>query len=78
MPLAPRFHYISHARTLDELHSEFLSDIQRRLDELDKALRSPIAKSAAESTRIARARNELLDLQDYWKNVGLEHAQAEQ
>ena len=64
--------YVSHARTLVELHGEFLSDLQRRLDDLDKSLRLG-TKSAAEATRIARARNELLDLQNYWQHVGLEH-----
>ena len=62
--------YVSYARTKAELHSEFMSDIQRRLDDLDKYLRTQ-SRSATESSRIARARNELLDLQDYWKHVEL-------
>ena len=65
--------YVSNARSKAELHQEFLSDIQRRLDDLDKSLRLG-TKSATESTRIARARNELLDLQDYWKQMELASA----
>jgi hypothetical protein len=62
--------YVSLARTREELLHEFLSDIQRRLDDLDKYLRTQ-SRSAAEATRIARARNELLDIQDYWNHVDL-------
>lgn len=60
--------YICHARTTTELHREFLSDLQRRLDSLDKdlKLRNP---SATEASRIARARYELLDLQEFWRQV---------
>ena len=60
--------YICHARTTTELHREFLSDLQRRLDSLDKDLkiRNP---SATEASRIARARYELLDMAEYWKAV---------
>jgi hypothetical protein len=64
--------YVSNARTRAELHAEFLSDLQRRLDDLDKYLRTQV-RSVTESARIARARNELLDLQDYWKHIELAH-----
>lgn len=67
--------YVSHARSKAELLSEFLSDIQRRLDTLDKRLRDQV-NSAANSARIARARNELLDMEDYWKHVELNSEQS--
>lgn len=60
--------YITHARNASELRAEFLSDIQRRLDHLDEYLRT-LSRNAAEATRIARARQELLSLLDFWKNI---------
>ncbi len=60
--------YKSHARTLEELRTEFLSDLQRRLDQLDQTLKA-MRPNAAEASRITRARMELLSLQDYWKEV---------
>ncbi len=62
--------YKTHARTVRELRDEFLSDIQRRLDHLDNILRQ-MKPSAAEESRIARARLELLSIQDYWKEMEL-------
>lgn len=62
--------YVSHARTLEELRDEVLSDLQRRLDHWDKHLRQMPA-SAAEAARIAKVRQELLDLQDYWRQIEL-------
>jgi hypothetical protein len=61
--------YTSTAHSRDELHREFLSDIQRRLDALDRLLRHPKPLSAAEASRVARARYELLDLQEFWSRV---------
>jgi hypothetical protein len=62
--------YVSHARTISELKDEFLSDIQRRLDHLDQSLKQ-IRPNASEAARIARVRQELLVILDYWKNVEL-------
>ncbi len=62
--------YVSHARSLEELRDEVLSDLQRRLDHWDKHLRQ-MPNSAAEAARIAKVRQELLDLQDFWKQVEL-------
>jgi hypothetical protein len=61
--------YVSNARTRQELRREFLSDLARRLDALDKRLK--VSHSAVESSRIAYARTELLDLQDFWREVEL-------
>ena len=60
--------YTCHARTTSELQREFLSDLQRRLDTLDRELKLK-TPSAAEASRIARARYELLDLQGFWQQV---------
>jgi len=60
--------YITHARDTRELLAEFQSDITRRLDTLDGILKT-MKPNAAESSRISRARRELLDLQDYWRNI---------
>lgn len=62
--------YVSHARTLEELRDEFLSDLQRRLDTWDKYLRQ-MNRSATEGARIAKVRSELLDLQDFWRQIEL-------
>lgn len=62
--------YVSHARTLEDLRDEFLSDLQRRLDSWDKHLKV-MQPGASESARIAKARMELLDLQDYWRQIEL-------
>lgn len=62
--------YKSHARTLDELRTEFLSDLQHRLDRLDNFLRT-MNPSAVEQSRIARARIEVLQTLDYWKEIEL-------
>jgi len=67
----PQGRYKSHARTLYELRAEFLSDINRRLDHLDQQLKI-MRPSAAEASRITRARQELLAMFDYWSQIDLE------
>ncbi len=62
--------YVSHARNMEELRLEFLSDIDRRLDHMDQALKQ-IRPNASEAARIARARMELLAMRDYWREIDL-------
>jgi hypothetical protein len=62
--------YKSHARTLSELKDDFIGSIQNQLDHLDRHL-SEMKPSATEQSRIARARLELLALQNYWREVDL-------
>jgi len=63
-------HYVSHARSVHELRDEFLSDLTRRLDHLDQILKQ-MRPNAAEAARIARVRQELLNLHDYWRAIEL-------
>lgn len=60
--------YITHARSAEELRLEVLSDLNRRLDQLDSYLKV-MKPNAAEASRVARARMELLSMQDFWQNV---------
>jgi hypothetical protein len=64
--------FISHARSAQELRSEVMSDIQRRLDGLDAQLKRIGKPSAAEATRIARARFEFLEMLEYWRDLAIE------
>lgn len=59
--------FITHARTLEEMRTEFLSDIHRRLATLDRA--NQFASSAAEKSRIAYAVRELTDMISFWEEV---------
>lgn len=61
--------FISHARTAAELQTEVIGDLQRRLDALDAQLSRIGRPSAAEATRITRARFEFLDMLSYWKEL---------
>ena len=60
--------YITHARTLEELRAEFLSDLRRRIAALDSYIQIA-ARNAAEKTRLAAAQNELLAMMQYWEEV---------
>ena len=48
--------YVSNAKTLFELHQEFLSDIQRRLDDLDRKRGDERADACGQLFRIGSAR----------------------
>lgn len=61
--------FITHARTLDELRSEFLSDIHRRLRGLDAQV--AFTKNATEAGKIGRAKQELEALLEFWQEVEL-------
>lgn len=60
--------FVSHARTPEQLKAELLSDLQRRLQNLDDYDRI-IARSITEKSRIARAKNELEAMFRYWSEV---------
>ena len=60
--------FVTHARTLEELRAEFLSDIERRIQQLQLSVRR-MRPNATEATRIFRSIQELEQLQDHWKNV---------
>jgi len=62
-----RSQYITHARTLEELRAEFLSDLSRRQNSLDARIKT--STSAALSARLALARSELDDLWDFWNRI---------
>jgi hypothetical protein len=63
--------YVSHARTPEELRSEVLSDLRRRLISLDKYFNT-VARSGAEKARLSRAMEELVDMLNYWANLKIE------
>lgn len=62
--------YVTHARTLEELRAEFVSDLRRRIDTLDSTLRHT-QPPASEAARIARAKIELESVIDFWSEVEL-------
>lgn len=65
---SPRF--ISNARSLEELRSEFISDIHRRIATLDSQ-QNIFGKNAAVATRIAARKTELEEMLDFWQKVEL-------
>lgn len=65
--------YSTHARTLDELRAEFLSDIHRRLAGLD--LEAKHERQATKAAAIARGKLELESLLSFWQEVELRGAQ---
>jgi hypothetical protein len=67
--------FVTHARTLEELRAEFLSDIRRRIQLLDGYSRV-IARGALERSRIARATSELNDMHEFWKDITFIKAKA--
>lgn len=62
--------YVSHARTPEELKSEIVGDLHRRIAALDTYARV-VAKGAAERSKIERAITELRDMLLYWESVRL-------
>jgi len=66
-PYKPYCRFVTHARTLDELRAEFVSDIQRRLRSLDTQAR--LTSNANEASRIARAKIELETIAEFWQEV---------
>ena len=67
--------FITHARTLEELRAEFLSDIRRRIQFLDGQSRS-VARGAMEKARIARATYELDQMHQFWTELTITKAKA--
>lgn len=70
--MPPPARFSTHARSLDELRSEFLSDIHRRLASLDLEARHE--KQATKATAIARAKLELEALLGFWTEIELRGA----
>jgi len=62
--------FISHARTVEELRLEFLSDLRRRIDNLG-AQKNVFAKGAEAKSRFDARINELEDQLLYWSSVHL-------
>lgn len=67
--------FITHARTLEELRAEFLSDIRRRIQFLDGQSRT-VARGALEKARIARAINELEQMHQFWTELTITKAKV--
>ncbi len=67
--IAPLALYVNHARTLEELRAEFLSDLRRRLAALD--FEAKFEKRVAQSRAIGRAKQELEGTLAYWQQVEL-------
>jgi hypothetical protein len=67
----PPIDFITHARTLEELRDEFVSDIERRLQALQTDMRR-VRPNATEATRITRVIYALQDLQDFWRKMKFE------
>lgn len=59
---------VTHARSREELRDEFLSDIERRIKDLELIMRKT-GPSAVEASRISRSIHELEKLQTHWKQV---------
>lgn len=62
--------FITHARTLEELRAEFLSDLLRRIQSLDTQART-VGRSVAEKSRLACAAAELEQTHKFWTEVKL-------
>lgn len=67
--------FVTHARTLEELRAEFLSDIHRRISFLDGQTRT-VARGATEKSRIARAIQELNDMHRFWTELTIAKAKT--
>lgn len=66
--------YSTHARTLEELRTEFIGDIHRRLDVLDRA--TQFASSSTEKSRIAYAKREFEYMIKFWTDVRLANSRT--
>jgi len=73
MTETPSFFFVTHARTLEELREEFISDIRRRLRPLYSQLQYTPGK-AANAARVARAISELEDMEKFWLDVKIKAA----
>lgn len=62
--------FVTHARTLEELRAEFLSDLLRRIQSLDTQART-VGRSVAEKSRLACAASELEQTHKFWQEVTL-------
>jgi hypothetical protein len=65
--------YTSHARTLTELRTEFVNDINRRIDNLT-AQREVFGRGAAGKARFDARINELQTMLEFWVNIELVNA----
>lgn len=63
--------YISHARTLEELRQELLSDLKRRLDNLDRLISFEATKVG--KTKLESRKLELEDMVRFWQAVELKN-----
>lgn len=68
MAKTPAYSFTIHPRTLDELRTEFISDIRRRILYLDREM-SGKNLAASRSRELAKARAELEFLAEYWEVV---------
>ena len=60
--------FVTHARTLEELRAEVLSDLNRRIEFLMGQSRT-IARSKAEQSRNSAAILALEDMLNFWKEL---------
>lgn len=67
--------YITHARTVEELRSEFLSSIHQKLHALDTEAKYETRVGRAKE--IARAKVELQNLLSYWTEVSFAHTKPQ-
>lgn len=65
--------YVSHAHTLDELRTEVVSDLSRRINFL-QGQSAVTARSVAEKSRLACAIRELEAMQSFWQELVLVRA----
>lgn len=66
--------YITHARTLEELRDEVLSDLRRRIERLELQVRH--AKNSAENAKNGRAIDEFKEALHYWTEITLARSTA--
>lgn len=61
-------HYITHARTPEELKAEICSYLRQRISATDGYARV-VAKSATDKAKLAAVSQELADMLRYWSEV---------
>lgn len=59
--------FVTHARTLEELRAEFVSDLERRMAALDSEQK--FEKRVGRAKEISRARQTLESVAEFWSQV---------
>lgn len=72
--MPPNFTYVTHARTLEELRSEFLSDLTRRLSDINS--RKKIVTSPGDNKALSLIEAELASLLHFWQTIELSGTKA--